>query len=529
MRILRMWDRVRPLRGGTAAPGRRKPLRSFVRDTGGAVALIFGLTVIPLLGFAGGAIDYANAYRMRSKLQDALDTATLTAGREIDMGRSVGEAKATANNVLSANLGEGTPTYTSTLSIDARAGTVLATANMRVDTYILGVIGQDHFDVAVESTVRLPQGKVEVAMVLDNSGSMAGSKIRELQDAAKRLTQILFQSSRGEDWVKIGLVPFAGSVNVGSGNANKLWMDTEGRSSAHYENFDINASSGLTRFSLFNQMRNTSWAGCVEVRPSPFDVNDVSPTPDEKDSYFVPMFAPDEPDGGSWFSSYPNNYLDDDEGDCPRAPRNQTDMQAQEKTCKYNRERPSGGSGPNHLCDSQQIQELTNTQGRVIGAIESMRANGLTNIHEGVMWGWRVLSPGEPFTEGRAYDARDNSKVMIVMTDGENTHGGRNNENMSEYTAYGYAKNGRLRAPTNNTGRLQDAMDEKTAAACSNAKAQGIVVYTIAVGVRNQGTLRMLEQCATSTSRAFSIDDGDALTAVFEAIAGEINKLRIAS
>lgn len=529
MRIFGKFSEALNRRRVNTVRGKHKSLLAFSAHTGGAVALLFGLTLIPVIGFAGGAIDYANAYRMRSKLQDALDTATLAAGREIDMGASVGDAEIAANRVLKSNLGDNIPAYTTTLDIDTGAGTVVASAQMRVDTYLLGVLGQDYFDVNVESTVKLPRGKVEVAMVLDNSGSMSGSKLRDLKDAAERLTEILFQSARGADWVKIGLVPFAGSVNIGNANANKLWMDTEGKSSAHYENFDIDASSGLTRFSLFNQMRNASWAGCVEVRPSPFDVNDVSPNPGENDSYFVPMFAPDEPDSGSWWSRYPNSYLEDDGGDCPRAPGDETDMQAQEKTCKYNRERPSGGRGPNHLCDSQQIQELTSTERTVTEAIDSMSANGLTNIHEGVMWGWRVLSPGEPFTGGRPYDAPDNSKVMIVMTDGENTHGGRSNENMSEYTVYGYAKNGRLRAPTSNTGRLVEAMNEKTATACTNAKAQDIVIYTIAVGVRDQTTINMLANCASSRSRAFSIDDGDALTAVFEAIAGEINKLRISS
>lgn len=522
--------------------GRRKSPRAFIAHTGGAVAIIFGLTLVPVLGLAGGALDYANAYRMRSKLQDALDTATLAAGREVDMGRSVDEAKSTANRVLDANLGDDAPSYTTTLNIDPSGGIVTASADMRVDTYLLGVLGQDYFDVHVDSTVKLPKGKVEVAMVLDNSRSMAGGKIRDLRDAARRLTEILFENSRGEDWVRIGLVPFAASVNVGPAHANASWMDTEGRSSIHYENFDIDASSGVTRFDLYRQMRNTEWNGCVEVRPEPHDVTDSSPTPGDGNSYFVPMFAPDEPDQGR----YGNNYLDDDGGSCESAGGGRgggrgrgrgrgnggggdDDGDPQARTCKYDDERPFG-KGPNFLCDSQEIQELSSNQGRVASAIDDMRANGLTNIHEGVMWGWRVLSPGEPFAEGRAYDDDDNTKVMIVMTDGENTHrGDRPDPNKSDYSAYGFAGNGRLTAPTSNERRLVEAMNEKTATSCANAKANDVVIYTIAVGVRDSDTLDMLSQCATTASRAFSIEDADALTSVFEAIAGEINKLRIAS
>ena len=119
--------------------------------------------------------------------------------------------------------------------------------------------------------------------------------------------------------------------------------------------------------------------------------------------------------------------------------------------------------------------------------------------------------------------------VSKASTDGANTHGGKPNQNMSDYSAYGYAKNGRLTVPTTQTGRLVEAMNDKTLEACTNAKAAGIIVYTIAFRLDDADTLEMLSDCATTRSRAFTIEDGDALVAAFEAIAGEISKLRIAS
>src|SRR5690606_11929671 len=38
----------------------------------------------------------------------------------------------------------------------------------------------------------------------------------------------------------------------------------------------------------------SSWAGCVEQRPSPYDVNDTPATPSNPATLFVPMFAPDQ-------------------------------------------------------------------------------------------------------------------------------------------------------------------------------------------------------------------------------------------
>jgi Flp pilus assembly protein TadG len=496
--------------------------RNFSADRAGAVVLLFGLTLIPIMGFVGGAIDYANAYANRSKLQNALDAAALTAGRAVDMGQTESDALQAAAKVMAANLGSGFPSYASNFDIDFTAKTVLATANMNVDTYILGVLGFDYFPVAVTSTVRLPNGKVEVVMVLDNSGSMGGSKLTSLKDAANTLTTILYDATTIPDYVKIGLVPFAASVNVGTGNSNAPWMDATGQSSIHYENFDTN----VTRWTLYSQLNNTSWGGCVEVRPSPHDTDDSTAGSGGGDSYFVPTFAPDEPDNG-W--SYNNDYLDDDDGNCGWGGWGETEEEAQEKTCKYNNERPSGGSGPNYQCTSRSITTLTATKSTVTSAINNMIASGMTNIMEGVMWGWRVLSPEAPFTEGRSYDDDENRKVMIIMTDGANTHTGANNQNMSRYSAFGYSKHGRLRSPTSSTSLLKIAMNEKTSEACTNAKDQDILIYTIAFDINDPDTLALLESCASSPSRAFDIDDGDALVAVFEAIAGEINKLRITS
>ncbi len=502
----------------TVFPKAARLARKFSVNRAGSVILLFGLTLIPILGFVGGAIDYANAYRTRAKLQSALDAAALTAGRQMDTGQSEGEAQLAANKVMEANLGAGFPAYESSFSLDLGSKSILASASLTVDTYILSLLGIDNFPIAVNTIIKLPNGKVEVALVLDNSGSMGGSKLASLKDAANSLTDILHTSN--PDNIKIGIVPFAASVNIGSGYSNASWMDITGQSSIHYENFDTN----ITRWALFNQLNNTSWKGCVEVRPSPHDVQDSQAT--GGDSYFVPLFAPDEPDSSSG-SSYINSYLDDNDGSCSGGGGG-SEEQAQERTCKYDNETPGGG-GPNHRCTSRAISPLTGTQATIESAINNMIASGQTNIMEGVMWGWRILSPEEPFTEGRPYDDNDNRKVMILMTDGANTITGRNNQNMSRYSAFGFSKHGRLRSPTSSSWALRTAMNGKTSEACTNAKAQGIIIYTIAFNISDSGTLALLNSCATSASRAFDIDDGNALLAVFEAIAGEINKLRISS
>jgi Flp pilus assembly protein TadG len=53
-------------------------LRRLIRDRRGATALIFALTLIPLIGVAGVAIDYARLVHMKTTLQAAADAAAIS-------------------------------------------------------------------------------------------------------------------------------------------------------------------------------------------------------------------------------------------------------------------------------------------------------------------------------------------------------------------------------------------------------------------------------------------------------------------
>lgn len=501
-----------------------RTLSGFARNRSGAVVLLFGLTLIPIMGFVGGAIDFAYSYRARTVLQNALDAAALAAGRELDISSSESGAQQVAMDVLQANLGPGFPTGVNA-NFDIDGGKVNATASVNVDTYILGVLGIDHFPVDVTSTVNIAGGTFEVVMALDNSGSMSGGKITDLRNAAKNLVDILFSNQLSSDHVTMGLVPFAASVNIGTSYANATWMDLVGQSSIHSEHFD----APLTRWAMFGAMPNVSWGGCVEVRPAPHDVTDSTPSVVDPNSLIVPLFAPDEPDTGG----YNNNYLDDDDGACPWWVSGGSNYTRQRRTCKYTGENAdtslANGTrrGPNHLCDSQPLQPLTNNHGQITAAINAMNAYGGTNIVEGIMWGWRLLSPNEPFSEGKPYGEENHTKILILMSDGANWHGGLSNHNQSWFNAFGYHAQGRLGSPSNNTNTLRATMNTRTSQACTNAKAAGIVIYTLALEISDSTTEDMLRNCASGTSRYFTINNSNALDDVFEAIAQEITKLRI--
>jgi Flp pilus assembly protein TadG len=510
----------------------------------GVVAVIFALVFSAVFLMAAVAIDYGRTEAELVRVQNAVDSAALAASQRLGLPDQDTSGPAKASAYFTANIAKhphiGTLTST---SLDADSGQVHAKAQGNMPTSLLRAVGIDDIEFKAHSTVRRGKGTAEIALVLDNSGSMAGSYIADLRTAAENLVNVVFTGFEGTDKVKVGVVPFAASVNVGLDNASAPWMDTTGISPVHSENF----AEARSRFQLFKDL-NVAWRGCVEVRPGPHDVTDSLPSENTPASLFVPMFNPDEPDGANdGGDSYGNSYVPDYGGTCPAppptclkenskgsctswsSPPQLKPSEAQARVCKYpGASVNTSAGGPNYLCDSRPIQPLTKQKGDVISLIRSMEAKGGTNIMEGIMWGWRILSPAPPFTEGRPYDEKDNDKFLIVMTDGENWHQSRSNHNKSSYHAFGYASKGRL-GNSYSTSALVSQMNAKTLAACTNAKAAGIKVFTIAFRLESSPTtMSLLANCANGPAQAYVASNGTALINAFESIGREIARVRVA-
>ncbi len=132
-----------------------------------------------------------------------------------------------------------------------------------------------------------------------------------------------------------------------------------------------------------------------------------------------------------------------------------------------------------------------------------MAPDGGTNVPEGMAWGWRMISSGEPFTQGRPETEKGNDKVLIVLTDGENTYYTPGSLGFSDpadsksiYSAYGYLKPGyngsgvgRLFSGTSSAIGQYDysntnytnALNEQMSSLCENAKAANVIVMTVSL------------------------------------------------
>ena len=185
-----------------------------------------------------------------------------------------------------------------------------------------------------------------------------------------------------------------------------------------------------------------------------------------------------------------------------------------------------GGKGPNRGCDMQPITPLTNDYNLIKSKVNQLQAAGTTNIMEGVAWGHRVLSPGEPFTEGATPD-KVVRKILIVLTDGANNFGNNSTALGSEYSSFGYLVDGRL--VEGGSSSTTDAMNERTLAACTAAKNAGIELYTIRLEEPDVKTGTMLQQCATDAEHYFDAPSRSQLDDVFQQIKERIIVLRLAS
>ena len=543
-------------------------LKRFLRDTSANIAMMFGLVTIPLIAATGGAIDYSRAFEQRLVVQDALDAAALAANRLIGIATE-DEIYAEALAFFNANT-DGRVDNELTLSMVLDGGTVELTTSLPVPTAILGIVGVDSINFNLRALTLAGAATYEVVLVLDNSGSMNGSKIDTLKTAATDLVNSLFAlniSNPQPDPIRIGIVPFAASVNVGPANANAGWMDAGGLA----PNAGINFNGDFTsRFDLFDTLADVTWGGCVEARAYPHDVADTTPTNLTPATLFQPMFAPDEPGdegAGGWGAEFRNTYLDDDAGVCevtvggavpcdgltgsdywmciwygigdtttpgPDHCDAGDDACLQERVCKYDGETLGWeynglGEGPNLNCTTDSLTAMSTDQAALISSINAMYASGWTNIEEGIMWGWRLLSDNAPYSEGRPYGEVGNQKILIVMTDGANTYGNQySNMNSSEYMAFNYIINDYLGTQSYNQNTIVDQMNDRTIEACSNIHDTEITIYTIAFQVSDVDAQQILEGCATDENKTFEASNNAELVAVFQLIAQDIATLRVA-
>jgi Flp pilus assembly protein TadG len=502
--------------------------RAFFKNRRGSIAPAFAMMMLPLTMLAGFSIDLARAHEGRAKLQDAVDAAALALAHQ-PAGTATSVLQQQAQNWINADLNDSDVVKPVSVNLTQSSGQLLLAAQTTEPALLSGLVGMSQFNLAADTTVKWGLNHVEVALVLDNTGSMsADNKLSTLTSSAQTLVNTLMaQAGNDTNAMKISIVPFSMTVNVGSGYQNAPWM-TGVMPSAYGS--DIFNTANTNRFTLFSQLKKT-WGGCVESRPAPYDTQDTAPVSTNPGTMFIPYFAPDEPDTPtSGNGLFYNNYLADGLTGSP------TWQQRQGVVAKYATGTVKSGSnsstgyayGPNAGCALAPLVRLTNNATTLNNELNQMVAIGDTNLAMGLQWGWLALSPNAPFSDGVAYNTPNTTKIIVFLTDGYNEDTQNSDSNTSFYSGIGYIWQNRI-GVTSSASQAQrnTALDNRTATLCNNIKADGIVVYTVRIDVSGVSPT-VLQNCASTPAQFYDVPNVPNLPAVFTSIAGQIGKLRLA-
>jgi Flp pilus assembly protein TadG len=186
----------------------------FVRDRVGNVAVTFALTIFPIIAGIGGAVDFTRSVTIGTEIQSAIDSGVLAAASLSQARDPEDVVRAYIEAAISEYGGEISRlevTVNSDTSLNSRE--VIAVAEVTVPTLLLGLAGINELIVtrtaeAVEQLV-----DIEIALVLDVSGSMGGSKIADLRDAAQDFVNTVLGQDRFE-YTSLSVIPYNGGVRL---------------------------------------------------------------------------------------------------------------------------------------------------------------------------------------------------------------------------------------------------------------------------------------------------------------------------
>lgn len=199
----------------------RQIFGSFTNDRQGTIAIIFGLMFLAVTMVVGMAIDLGRVLHARTRLIVAADAAALAAGGALLNGnRSDVEIETLAKNFFAENIEQSGEMYGTvaepSVTVNRAWGQISIEANAVVPMTLTKIAGFTDVNLPVNSITRFDQRDVELGMALDVTGSMYGTKLSELKVAAKDLVDMLLPDGSRQNKVRIGLAPYAASVNAGS-------------------------------------------------------------------------------------------------------------------------------------------------------------------------------------------------------------------------------------------------------------------------------------------------------------------------
>lgn len=453
---------------------------------GGNFGIMAALTTPMLVLAAGYAVNIGQVTVTKSNLLAALDSAVTSTARDLTTGAiTEEEAPRVVEAFLIANglraYAETGKLHLDSLVIDRTAKTVTAKASVDLDVAFALFGTANRQKITAESAAIYSDKKIEVAMMLDVTGSMKANKgkktdkIGDLKTAASNaVTQLLGSNRAGGDRIRVAIVPYAEAVNVGK----------------------------LAARTVFDEKT----AGNVDLPPpldAPYWVSLPARTDNCATERKLRNGSPDFTD----LNPYDETTRKDNDNKNYRALVN-----------RDNRLKAAN-------CPSAEVVPLTADRQKLLDAIDAFTANGYTAGGIAAQWGYYMLSPNwrqavvdSGLGNGPAdFDARKVSKIAILMTDGEFN------------TVFAGGTAGK-----DPQGEQQKPARDNAEGVCRNMKTDGIEIFTIGFALpsgESNNARSVLRNCATtdtSSIRHFhEASTGDELDAVFKEIVRNIEGLAL--
>ncbi len=342
-------------------------LARFWRDCRGGAAPFLALAVIPVVGAVGAGVDYSRVNAARTAMQSAVDSTALMLSK-------------TAQNMTTAQIQATAQNYFNSIYVRPEVRNIQVTTNFtnpQQGSFVLGVngkgtmdmmfarlLGTSQIDFGAKGEVVWGIKKLNLALALDNTGSMASSgKMTALKQAAHNLLTTLKNAAKQPGDVMVSIIPFATDVNVGTNNVSASWIDWDDWENVHgtcsrtgYSTRDSCVAAGKR----WTADSHSTWNGCVWDRDQNYDVQSTAPTT-----------------GGTLFPAHQAS-------NCPVS-----------------------------------MMPLSYDWTALNNKVDAMTPVGNTNVTIGLANAWQTLAPNAPYNAPAP--ATDLDKVIVLLTDGDNT------------------------------------------------------------------------------------------------------------
>jgi Flp pilus assembly protein TadG len=475
----------------------RRRVRTFRHAKAANVVATFAISFIPMVAMVGAAVDYSRGNNAKVSMQAAIDATGLMLSKDVSTltqsqltQKADSEFRALLNRTDIQNLVV-TPTYTSSTT----GYTLQVTATGNIPVTFMKVLWRDTLDLNVNTLVKWGNTRLRVALVLDNTGSMAQSnKLTALQTATNNLIDQLKNAAKQPGDIYVSIIPFVKDVNADPTNYNQTWID--------WTDWEAPPPNVTTPAANVGPGSNCPWTtsskgfGCQKTPTNGSTSTTTIPSSGTYKGYICPSM-----DNGSKNTLKGSVYYNGcyNSTNCTGSGNNLSCQHAWVKNahstwtgCVVDRGNSNGPNTGNY--DTNVVTPTTSTTATLLPAeqysscpqailpltydwtamhtlVNAMVAAGNTNQAIGLQHGWMSLVGGGPYPAPPVMDPNYQYKqVIILLTDGLNTQD-------RWYT---------------NASQI-DARQQMT---CDNVNAAGITLYTVQVNTDGEATSTLLQNCA---------------------------------